>query len=168
MKQYWLVVPINITIDDRAGIIATRFPDNAIPAAPAAAEEEFNQANPREFVLPLQARQREEQMGRGLARDRNQPARAANPGPARDQYGNPPGTEYGFKMSRETRAEICTAFTSRVLAGEHAQELAAKSPGKQYGVFECVDVFETTTPTVIKKFWTDKGELAVKEERQGE
>ena len=159
MKQYWLVVPINITIDDRAGIIATRFPDNVIPAgAPAAVEEEFNQANPREFVLPLQARQR----------DRNQPARAANPGPARDQYGNPPGTEYGFKMSRETRAEICTAFTSRVLAGEHAQELAAKSPGKQYGVFECVDVFETTTPTVIKKFWTDKGELAVKEDRQGE
>jgi len=46
--------------------------------------------------------------------------------------------------------------------------LASKSPGKQYGVFECVDVFETTTPTVIRKFWTDSGELSVREEPKGE
>jgi hypothetical protein len=85
-----------------------------------------------------------------------QPARARNqpPQPVQNAHG------YGFTMARAHEVKI--AFTTRNAAIEYAKQQASKTPTIAYGVYGCVDVFETTAPTVIEKQFTDGGELVLK------
>jgi hypothetical protein len=53
------------------------------------------------------------------------------------------------------------AHNTREAAEAYAQELASKSPGVMYGVFDCIKIFETTTPQVITKTYNEGGELVV-------
>lgn len=94
--------------------------------------------------------------------DGPQPAVGRNQRPAR--LGDIPvavggGDGYGFQMMRNN--VITLAFTSREAARLHAKDLAGKTPKIAYGVFACVDVYETTAPEVIEKKFNDAGELVL-------
>jgi hypothetical protein len=60
------------------------------------------------------------------------------------------------------------AHTSKDAAVGYAQELAAKNPKVMYGVFECIRVFETTTPTIISKSFNDGDELVIESNEEEE
>ena len=152
MKQHWLVAPVDIKRDERKPMVITRTPNRPQAANVAdALAEEINEAP----------------VGRGFAilQDEFRPAPARGRTTARredtDQWGNPVGTEYGYIMSADTKREVEVAFTNRDLAFEYAADQASKKPGVQYGVFECVGVLETTTPTVIHKKFNTGGELVL-------
>lgn len=85
-----------------------------------------------------------------------QPARARNQPPAQPAA----TTGYGFTMARTNKVEM--AFTTKGAAVEYAKQQASKTPTVAYGVYGCVDVFETTAPTVIEKQFTEGGELVLK------
>lgn len=85
------------------------------------------------------------------------------PQPARARNAQPPAPAtvgYGFTMGRNQKVEI--AFTTKAAAIEYAKQQASKTPTIAYGVYGCVDVFETTAPTVIEKQFNDGGELVLK------
>jgi hypothetical protein len=86
-----------------------------------------------------------------------QPARARNAQPPQPQ---PATVGYGFTMGRTQKVEI--AFTTKNAAIEYAKQQASKTPTIAYGVYGCVDVFETTAPTVIEKQFNEGGELVLK------
>lgn len=69
---------------------------------------------------------------------------------------------YGYwpQLVREDFSGLI-AFTTKPAAREFAKELAAKTPRVLYGVFECVEVFETTEPVVVSKRYNDSDELVV-------
>lgn len=155
MKQHWLVVPIDIKADRRVNPFLINTPpgtggeDDGIERVQIQGGFEANWAEAQQLaVQPAQPR--------GARRQQEAPQVARAP---RDERGNPVGTQYGFKMDRETVKEIDSAFTTKELAEQHALKLASEHPGKQYGVFACVHVFETTTPNVIRKVFSDSGEL---------
>ena len=66
---------------------------------------------------------------------------------------------YGFKVSQQVHRTMNQVFTSKASAQLYAKEQAEKNPKTMYGIYECIQVFETTTPTIIEKKWTDNGEL---------
>jgi len=70
-----------------------------------------------------------------------------------------PAGDYGFKIAAATYRNMNQAFTSRKAAQLWAKEQAEKNPKVMYGIYECVQVFETTTPTIIEKKFNDAGEL---------
>lgn len=150
MKQHWFVFPIDVERDAKAPHVMTVFPDGA-GGAPAEANA-GQEAEPNieaflqqpAFVEPARGGAR----GRGL--------RAAR---ETDNFGNPIGTEYGFKLSSNTRKHMDVGFTSRDVAIAYAEKLASEKPGTQYGVFECIGVFESTANPVVRKTFTASGEL---------
>lgn len=74
------------------------------------------------------------------------------------------GNDGGFGQGLETKeAREVMIFTSENKANEYAEDLAGKRPKELFGVFSCVQVFETTTPQVIRKQFNDSGELKIKE-----
>lgn len=158
MKRYWLVIPVNLKVDDRVNPISFREPtaNEAVPAPGGDADAPARNAAQEALNMIQAERQRFEVGQRVAANRRGQPARQT------DDWGHPVGTVYGFKMHRESKAEIDNCFEDPQLAAAYAAELASKTPGKQYAVFECGEVFETTTPTVIKKQFTASGELVLK------
>lgn len=106
-------------------------------------------------------------VARGLRRDRgpeawgvdnNQigPAAAAEPEPA---AGDP---SYGFEIHREDRNPNI-AFNGLEAAQRYAVDQAQLNPKTLFGVFECIQVFETTKPSVLEKKYNDAGELVVRE-----
>lgn len=146
MKQHWLVIPIDMKYDNRAGPINFLEPANVAQPAEAAPEEAQG-----DWAEPQARRD-----ARGLLNELQRVGRAQ-----RDAQGRAVGTRYGFKLDRETQKQIDNCFETPELAEKYAVELASQHPGKQYGVFSCVRVFETTTPQVITKKFTDAGELAL-------
>jgi hypothetical protein len=70
------------------------------------------------------------------------------------------GKDFGFSMVRNN--VITMAWNTKSAAENYAKEMAGKNPKTAYGVFSCVDVFETTVPEVIEKQFNDQGELVVK------
>jgi hypothetical protein len=68
---------------------------------------------------------------------------------------------YGFYIHRDDLKDMNAVFTTELAAENYAKEQAEKNPKTLYGVFGCVKVFETTTPTIIEKTYNDAGELLV-------
>lgn len=66
---------------------------------------------------------------------------------------------YGFKIHGTTHRNMNLAFTSKQAARTYAKEQAEKNPKTMYGIYECCEVFETTTPTIIEKKFNDANEL---------
>lgn len=55
-------------------------------------------------------------------------------------------------------------YTDKRAAQAHATELALKTPGQQFAVFEISEIFETLPPAkpkVIRKHYNDAGEIVV-------
>jgi hypothetical protein len=75
------------------------------------------------------------------------------------------GKDFGFNMIRNNI--ITLAWNSKTAAESYAKEMAGKNPKTAYGVFSCVDVFETTAPEVIEKQFNDQGELVVRGKDNG-
>lgn len=84
------------------------------------------------------------------------PAAAAEPVPA---AGDP---SYGFEIHREDRNPNI-AFNGLEAAQRYAVDQAQLNPKTLFGVFECIQVFETTKPSVLEKKYNDAGELVVRE-----
>lgn len=84
------------------------------------------------------------------------PQQAAPTVPQRQQ-----GFGYYVKPADNTDKSGSIAHTTLEAAEKYAGELAGKTPGVMYGVFTCVKVFETTTPTIITKKFNDSGELVL-------
>lgn len=76
----------------------------------------------------------------------------------------PEGTRLrGLEVIPLDRKGVLTEYhTSKDSAIRKAQELAAATPGKQYGVFAPITIFETTKPNIIEKTINDQGEVVVK------
>lgn len=148
MKQHWLVAPVDIKRDERKPIVVTRQPNR--PPAQGGEELVENLLNEAQGGRGFGLQQDAVRVARNIARARREDI---------DAWGNPVGTEYGFIMHSDTKKEVEVAFTSKELAFEYAADQAAKKPSVQYGVFECVGVFETTIPTVIHKKFSSSGEL---------
>lgn len=94
---------------------------------------------------------------------RDQDEQPAAPARRRDQLEvahRPENTSgYGFGL---LRADIVKeAFTSAEAAEEVAKERASKQPKTAFGVFACVEVFETTQPEIIEKRFNSAGELTL-------
>ena len=77
------------------------------------------------------------------------------------------GFGYYVKPEREDFSGILT-FTDRPTAVAYAAQQASMNPKVQYGVFECIEVYETTDPVVIVKSYNDGGELVIQQEQQEE
>lgn len=54
--------------------------------------------------------------------------------------------------------EVC--ITPRA-AKQRAKELAIASPGKQYAVFQILEIYETGTPKIIQKKLNDSNEIVL-------
>ena len=70
---------------------------------------------------------------------------------------------YGYTILRTSRADMNVAFTTPEAAERYANEQAQLNPKTLFGVFTCIKVFETTTPSVIEKVYNDAGELVLKQ-----
>jgi hypothetical protein len=77
------------------------------------------------------------------------------------------GFGYYIKPEREDFSGIIT-FTDHPTAVAYAAQQASMNPKVQYGVFECVEVYETTEPVVIVKSYNDGGELVIQQAQQEE
>lgn len=64
----------------------------------------------------------------------------------------------GFIAIEEKESPVVTFFDEDA-AKEYARQQAAKYPTQLFGVFPCVEVFETTEPKVITKIYNGSGEL---------
>lgn len=157
MKQHWMVIPIDMKYDERSN------PINFMEPAGAQGNVQGDEdAQGQEFAFneaPRPVRNRLNNRIEELAQAAQQPLRQGRGN--RDPRGHPVGTQYGFKLDRETQKQIDNCFETPALAEQHAVKLASENPGKQYGIFTCVRVFETTTPQVITKKFTKNGELAL-------
>lgn len=152
MKQHWMVIPIDLKYDQRAGPLMVQ---EALQAdrQPEPVEQDARDDPARLNLEDILARE---------PRNRFQPAPAQrNRRGNQDDQGRPVGTRYGWKLDRESQKQIDNCFEIPELAEKYAAELASQHPGKQYGIFTCIRVFETTTPQVITKKFTEAGELAL-------
>jgi hypothetical protein len=68
---------------------------------------------------------------------------------------------YGYHLSAADTKDMHLVFTSQNAAEKYAIEQASLKPKTLFGVFSCVKVFETTTPSVVEKTYNDAGELLV-------
>jgi len=68
---------------------------------------------------------------------------------------------YGYYLQSLDRKDMDMAFSTEQAAERYAKEQAELQPKTLFGVFSCVKVFETTTPSVIEKQYNDAGELLV-------
>ncbi len=68
----------------------------------------------------------------------------------------------GYFLANTAKKSFDRVFYSQHAAEDYARSQAETSPKTQFGVFECGNIFETTTPTIIIKEFNDAGELRVK------
>jgi len=66
-----------------------------------------------------------------------------------------------FSVSR--KSAITDYMTEKDAAVAAASKKAAENPGKQFAVFEVVEIFETTTPKVLRKRLNEQGETVLVE-----
>lgn len=132
MKPFWIVAPLNVT--EAAGRSGNRVGVQ-------------NGAAGLDFAV--------EPRGTARERERQRAQQTEVPAPAVD-------AGFGYVPDSKWTKSITHVFTTQGAAERYATELAEKNPKTLYGVFGCGNTYETTTPTVITKYFNESGELVVK------
>ena len=141
IHQVWFVLPLELTPDPNRPMWGPEFEvdNNAFRARRPAGLERIAEA-------PLQAAVN---FGQPRVENEGQPNQIV-------------GRGKGFYLDRNSRNKFEKVFTTRELANEEAKKLAQSTPKVPYGVFTCTEVYETTSPEVIEKQFTEAGELVIK------
>lgn len=74
----------------------------------------------------------------------------------------PRNAAIGCFIGSSDKREFDRAFYSEEAAQTYAREQATLRPKTPFGVFSCIGIYETTTPSVIEKEFNTDGELRVK------
>lgn len=137
IRQFWIVSKLAVTADPNKSTIQFGDPEVAAQAvAPAP-----RRANPNRLVF-------NQDMANALGDGAPQP-----PQPVQAIDG------YGYYITSKDAKELDKVFTTENAAIKYAQQRAEETPTVTFGVFGCLRVYETTTPSLIEKSFTADGEL---------